>query len=119
MERFATYRGVTLVEVMIAVAIISVLFLGLFAALTTAFNTTGINYSNAHLQKFAQQIMEEILADSYANLATWNNKTVTYQGMIAEITVHDFAVDTKQISIFVRVDGKDTRTFTVATLKTN
>ncbi len=111
------FRGVTLLEIMIAIAVITVLLMGLFASMTTALYTSENARVNTKLQKFAQQVMEEIMAEPFDNLAIWHNKGIDYQGLRAEITVHDFAVDLKQITVFVRVQGRDRPTLLISTLR--
>lgn len=115
---YTSKRGMSLLEVIVAVTILAVLFLGLTATMGKSFKIADDTNSNVRLQKFTEQVMEEIMADTYANLPTWNNKTITYKGMTATVTVHDFAVDIKQITVVTQIIGNSKAKLLVSTLRT-
>ncbi len=111
------HRGVSLLEVLVAVAILAVLFMAMFITMQQSLLTSENSRLNTRLQKFVQQIMEEISADVYTNIPNWNNKTINYQGLTANIIVNDFAVDIKQITVYATVQGREQPVLLVSTLR--
>lgn len=113
-------KGFTLVELMVAVAVIAILLMGLFASLTTSLYTSQNSKIHARQQKLAQKIMEEFLVNPPKT--TTVNPRWEYQspdtGLKAFISMEDQSgyANIKKIIISVVVLGSDRPPFVLATL---
>ena len=117
---FDSNHGITLIELIIAIAVLAVMLLGLFSSLTTSIYTSENSKLNAKQQALAQQVMEDVLSDDYAQMVTdWDNRTVLDQGLTADVSIiPDFSLGVSQITIVVRVPQRENRPpFVIATLR--
>lgn len=126
---------------MVTVAVMAIMLMGLFAALTTSLYTSENSKWQVRQQKLAQLIMEELLSKPYSELATltglqtgtrlgsgieengvrtligWEYDAAS-SGLRATVTVHQPMVDIMQITVVVEVPGRDNRPpFILSTLR--
>mgnify|MGYP006296552721 CR=1 FL=1 len=109
--------GLTLIELIIAVAVLAVLMLGLFAAMSTSMYTAARSKHSAEMQKLAQQVMEELLSLNYGNLQAQDGKVILEGKYTVSISVHDFAVYVKQLTVVITLPESKVPPFTLSTLK--
>lgn len=139
MTKLSTKQGFTLAELMVTVAVMAIMLMGLFAALTTSLYTSENSKWQVRQQKLAQLIMEELLSKPYGELETilktttntpttisdtrleggsLSNNVYTIKGweydgsssgLKATVTMHIYTVDIIQITILVEVPGREGR----------
>lgn len=147
MTKLSTKQGFTLAELMVTVAVMAIMLMGLFAALTTSLYTSENSKWQVRQQKLAQLIMEELLSKPYGELedilktttntpttisdtrlkdGTLSNNVYTIEGweydgssgLKATVTMHIYTVDIIQITILVEVPGREGRPpFVLSTMR--
>ncbi|MBI4584911.1 MAG: type II secretion system protein [Planctomycetes bacterium] len=69
--------GMTLLEIMISLTILSMILLGVMASISTGFQAQHLNTEQLNSQLLVQQVIEELQDNSFDNLVTFNGQTVT------------------------------------------
>ena len=84
---FSRVRGVSLLEIMVAIALTSMILVGIMASLSTGFIAQNQNSEIQESQLLVHQVLEEIQDIEFENLLSFNGQFVTSGEHQANITV--------------------------------
>ena len=115
--------GLTLIEVMFAIVVVSILMLATTAAFTSTMK--GMRHADATTRAsiFLQSTMEDLSAQSYAALLAMNGNTFYDDGVEADsnyeidLAVFQSAVGLLQVSVSLSVVGDDRELARITTLR--
>jgi len=99
--RSRSEAGVTLLEMVFAAAILSVLMVGVLAAMNGSFMADRAAGNDTASQTLARRVMEECMAVAYEDLMNLNGNTTTVNGFTATVSVVQSTVDTRLIEVQV------------------
>jgi Tfp pilus assembly protein PilV len=101
----ASERALTLFEVLLATAVLSMVFLGLLAAIGDSFIAGQSAYTATRSRNLAERIMEETAASPFDTLLNLDGATVSQDGFTATIGVVDTTMDLRLIEVVVTRPG--------------
>ena len=109
--------GLTLFEVLIAAAVLGMVFLGLLAAMGDSFLANRAAYASTRSQNLAKCVMEETLQTTFDNLLSLDGDTVTQDGFTATVHVLESTADLRLIEVTVAKAGTHTGTTRLLTYR--
>ena len=103
--------GFSLFEIVLAAGILSLVMLGVLAAMNGSFMADEVAANTTRSQTIARQAMEECLAVSYDDLLSLDGNTATVDGFTVTISVLQSSLDMRLIEVVVdKVDALGGRT---------
>ncbi len=91
--------GMTLLEIMISLTILSMILLGVMASISTGFQAQHLNTEQLNSQLLVQQVIEELQDNNFETLVTFNGQTVTSGAHIATMQVSYVNVNLVRVTV--------------------
>ncbi len=109
--------GFTILEILIATAILGIVFVGLLAALGDTFVADQAAYASARSRNLAQRVMEEVVHTAFDNLLSLDGDTITQDGFTVTVRVVASTPDLRLVEVTAAKPGTLTGTTRLLTYR--
>jgi len=94
-------RGFTLVEVMIAAAVIAIILIGVVSTFSTAFVADRVASEATQAQNYCRQTMETLMGQPFSTLASFNGTTLVRGSLRSTVETATVAVGLVRVGVTV------------------
>lgn len=94
-------QGFTLIEVMIAAAVIAIVLIGVVSTLSTAFVADRVASESTRAQNYCRQTMETLMEQEFSTLPTFNGSSIVRGTLSANIETTTVAVGLVRVGVTV------------------